>query len=268
MIYKRTKDLNGRSFARNKRFNEINKGAFIKSFITLKQVDFKVIKYNTPLYKIWLYIDPNCESCIEKFPVVERLTEIMQGENIEIDILWRQEPKKTLVDTLDISKDKQYRTGSIKVLNEYPTYFITDEENSVQMISDDIDKIVKKMLSLDEIEKNAIIKETNIYLKKLIGQNDKQKQKLVYFAMDGCPDCQNVEKLLNDNSIASKYDMITIYTVDSKGEKECVDEGEVLKNIYDIDWYPSFLILDGDKYEFIGQESDEKLLEKLKDGIT
>ena len=25
-------------------------------------------------------------------------------------ILWRQEPKKTLVDTLDISKDKQYRT--------------------------------------------------------------------------------------------------------------------------------------------------------------
>ena len=42
----------------------------------------------------------------------------------------------------------------------------------------------------------------------------------------------------------------------------------VLKNIYDIDWYPSFLILDGDKYEFIGQESDEKLLEKLKDGIT
>ena len=80
------------------------------------------------------------------------------------------------------------------------------------------------MLSLDEIEKNAIIKETNIYLKKLIGQNDKQKQKLVYFAMDGCPDCQNVEKLLNDNSIASKYDMITIYTVDSKGEKECVDE--------------------------------------------
>lgn len=23
--------------------------------------------------------------------------------------------------------------------------------------------------------------------------------------MDGCPDCQNVEKLLNDNSIASKY---------------------------------------------------------------
>lgn len=223
---------------------------------------------NTPLYKIWLYIDPNCESCIEKFPVVERLTEIMQGENIEIDILWRQEPKKTLVDTLDISKDKQYRTGSIKVLNEYPTYFITDEENSVQMISDDIDKIVKKMLSLDEIEKNAIIKETNIYLKKLIGQNDKQKQKLVYFAMDACPDCQNVEKLLNDNSIASKYDMITIYTVDSKGEKECVDEGEVLKNIYDIDWYPSFLILDGDKYEFIGQESDEKLLEKLKDGIT
>ena len=52
LIYKRTKDLNGRSFARNKRFNEINKGAFIKSFITLKQVDFKVIKYNTPLYKI------------------------------------------------------------------------------------------------------------------------------------------------------------------------------------------------------------------------
>lgn len=86
--------------------------------------------------------------------------------------------------------------------------------------------------------------------------------------MDGCPDCQNAEKLLNDNNIASKYDMITIYTVDSKGEKECVDEGEVLKNIYDIDWYPSFLILDGDKYEFIGQESDEKLLEKLKDGIT
>lgn len=34
--------------------------------------------------------------------------------------------------------------------------------------------------------------------------------------------------------------MITIYTVDLKGEKECVDEGEVLKNIYDIDWYPSF----------------------------
>lgn len=96
--------------------------------------------------------------------MVERLTEIMQEENIEIDILWRQEPKKTLVDTLDISKNKQYRTGSIKVLNEYPTYFITDEDNRVQMVSDDIDKIVKKVLSLDGIEKNEIVKEANIYL--------------------------------------------------------------------------------------------------------
>ncbi len=61
--------------------------------------------------------------------------------------------------------------------------------------------------------------------------------------------------------------MLTLYTKDSYGAKEWVDNDDLFLEIYGIDWYPSFLIISEDNYKFIGQETEDKLIEILKKGI-
>lgn len=85
--------------------------------------------------------------------------------------------------------------------------------------------------------------------------------------MDGCPDCKQTIKSLEKNNVLCNYNMLTLYTKDSYGAKEWVDNDDLFLEIYGIDWYPSFLIISEDNYKFIGQETEDKLIEILKKGI-
>lgn len=57
--------------------------------------------------------------------------------------------------------------------------------------------------------------------------------------------------------------MVTIYTRESYGQKEMVDIGGIFMNLYQIEWYPSFLIIDNNDYKFISKMSSRELLECL-----
>lgn len=106
-----------------------------------------------------------------------------------------------------------------------------------------------------------------IYIEGLIDNPDRKKPSLIYFAMEGCPDCESAMEILTKNSILDHYNIQTIYTKDSYGEKEFVDSGDFFMSIYGIDWYPSFLILKENEHIFIGQKTEQELvgiLQKLE----
>lgn len=77
-------------------------------------------------YKEMLFIDPYCESCLDKIVISERMYNIFKDENIEIKIIWRNRPQDSFINKIDILKDNQYITKQIDLLNEYPLYLLVD----------------------------------------------------------------------------------------------------------------------------------------------
>ena len=94
--------------------------------------------------------------------------EILQAENIDVNLIWRKNPKEVLNADLSISKENQYVTNNVNIINEYPLYFITDKNNKVLMITDDVTKVMKKIFEFSEVDKNEIIDASNQYLKSQI----------------------------------------------------------------------------------------------------
>lgn len=215
-------------------------------------------------HSIYLYIDPYCDSCIEKISIIERLYNILEGD-IEINILWNQKPKTEISDKVNIPETNQYIADQIELLNEYPLYFITDSDGKVVMITDEENKLLKKISGI--CGEKELISKTNAYLQTLAEDRSLDKQMLVYFSMEGCPDCQNIEHVLEEINAKEKYDMITVYTDESYGSEPYVDIGKIFLTIYDIDWYPSFLILSEDQYKFVGNEIETELIEILQNGL-
>ena len=235
-----------------------------KTFPAEKLDTLKEKKEKDAKYKIFLYVDPYCDSCINKILTTDRMYEILQAENIGVNLIWRKNPKEVLNANLSISKENQYVTNNVNIINEYPLYFITDKNNKVLMITDDVTKVMKKIFEFSEVDKNEIIDASNQYLKSQIQDIADNKKYLIYFSMEGCPDCKRAEEILEENDIFSGYNSLTVFTEDSFGKEEVVDIGSLFLSIYDIDWYPSFLVIGDDGFELIRQESEENLINFLK----
>ena len=235
-----------------------------KIFPAEKLDTLKEKKEKDAKYKIFLYVDPYCDSCINKILTTDRMYEILQAENIDVNLIWRKNPKEVLNADLSISKENQYVTNNVNIINEYPLYFITDKNNKVLMITDDVTKVMKKIFEFSEVDKNEIIDASNQYLKSQIQDIADNKKYLIYFSMEGCPDCKRAEEILEENDIFSGYTSLTVFTEDSFGKEEVVDIGSLFLSIYDIDWYPSFLVIGDDGFELIRQESEENLINFLK----
>ncbi|PWJ49769.1 thioredoxin family protein [Faecalicatena contorta] len=217
-------------------------------------------KNSAQKYKIVFYIDPYCESCIKSFTVAERMSSIL-SEDISVNILWRQRPSTNIEKKAGVPSDNQYVLDNIKLSNPYPTYFILDDKDEIVLMTDNVEKVMKKILSFEDISKEHIIDRTNSYLSVKVEGNNKPI--LIYFAMEGCPDCEKAEEMLWDNHIQEKYNILTVYTEESYGEHEYVDVSNVFGIIYDIEWYPSFLILEQDEYKFVGENTLEDLKQIL-----
>lgn len=212
-------------------------------------------------YKVYLLIDPYCDSCVSKVDVANRLAEILGDFPIGIYILWKQQPSEEKVKAVNISEENQVVFNDKEIINEYPSYFIADSLEKIIMITDDEEKLVKK---LKEIEGETELRDrANSYLLNL--KSVQKKKRLIYFAMDGCPDCERVMSNSKVVDVLNKYDLITVYTSNSYGEQEFVDIGNIFRNIFDISWYPSFLIIDEDgSTHFIGEEPDDNVIEDLE----
>ena len=138
-------------------------------------------------------------------------------------------------------------------LRKIGLYFILDSKNEILMVTDSTEKLIKKIFSFTDIPKEEIINSSNNYLVNKVNAY-RDKEILIYFAMSGCPDCEEADKMIADNNITEEYNMITLYTEQSYGEEEYVDISKLFSTIYDVEWYPSFLIIKPDGYQFIGKE--------------
>ena len=63
-------------------------------------------------------MDPYCDSCINKILTTDRMYEILQAENIDVNLIWRKNPKEVLNADLSISKENQYVTNNVNIITK------------------------------------------------------------------------------------------------------------------------------------------------------
>ena len=86
---------------------------------------------------------------------------------------------------------------------------------------------------------------------------------MVYFSMDGCPDCIEADKVLEKESLLDLFSVHRIYREKDPSEERKIDTFSLYKQIYGIDWYPTFLHLSDNGYALIGKTPTDQLEKSL-----
>ena len=208
------------------------------------------------------YLSNTCKTCIEDLDNFSRINEIFGDENINFCILWEKDTSESLLKKNGIDFKKAYvMNPEQKLAAATPTVYITDKHGTVVFNSTEINLSIEKLIDLGYVDREKLIKNANNYLKKEYGAGQK-KPLLVYFAMDGCPDCEAATPVVESKTIIDKYQIQIIYKYDDV-KNEIKDKDQLFKLIYGIEWYPSFVILDNESYYVIGETPINELEKRL-----
>ncbi len=238
---------------------ELNYGSKIDSgmFSSIDDTESVVL----PKGYVLVSINPSCSSCIEELEVTKILENILKNLDLSVVLLWETKPDQNFIEkgtSIQFLSNKRIANPGVK-------YLFISGDNTVSFITNEISNLVDYLYQHDVVDQRHLSIATNQYLINEYGSSDANKKKLLYFAMENCPDCMRADDLLNDNNVSDLYEIITIYTDDSAGSKPVVDRNELLKTIYAIEWYPSFVIINSDSYQIIGkQDRDEDILKQLQ----
>ncbi len=65
--------------------------------------------------------------------------------------------------------------------------------------------------------------------------------------------------------VREKFQRVDLYTEDSFGEEELIDADQILRTIFDVDWYPSFELVSGANTKMLGEMSNDSLIKSFID---
>lgn len=217
-------------------------------------------------YKLVYYLHADCSSCIEILPIIDRIQSIFSGCNMKTILLWDNEIPKKILSGYDF---KSYSLHKTQLDTVYGSVFLIDGANRVIFKENkQLDSLVMKLFDLGIGDSAKLISNTNSYILDNYGYKDADKPLLVYFSMIGCPDCEAVDPIIDSNEICGYYNVIKIFVEKNTTSDKTdlfMDDLKLYKKVYSISWYPSFLLIDTDRYMFVGKTEKEELLQIFRD---
>lgn len=216
-------------------------------------------------YQVVFYLSDKCGTCIEVLRTIHRFESLFCSEKLDYVIYWEDVIPEKLLDKSLIKREKNFSLrGKYKLNAVTPTYFMLNSEKKFEFSTNDFELIIKKIISDQINSQDQMIENANNYIRSQIIENKSDKLNLIYFSMTGCPDCIAADAVLNSEPIKNVFDISTIYYKNELNDKKYIDKYNMFLNIYGIDWYPSFLLLDKNgEYEFIGKTPVENLQDAL-----
>lgn len=201
-------------------------------------------------YRLIYYLDRYCSSCLDILPSVSQTGDVLECNVFDYCIVWEDKIPLNLLEKYKIPKSKCYSTGGkYRLSPETPTIFLVDDKDKVIFKSSDLNLAIEKLLSITMPDYSKTIRENANNILSLYF-TESNKEKLVYFTMNGCPDCQEADQIIANDEIMEKYEILRVYrSTDDHGL--LIDHYSLLQQVYDIKWYPSFVLIDKDK--IIGQ---------------
>lgn len=232
-------------------------------FLTLKMKKWHFQKLKKK-YQVVFYLDTRCKTCKDQLEVVRRLNKILENNDIEVRVLWKDSIKVPLIEKYNIPVGINYVLDSSDIYAGTPTIYMLDNSNNIIYNTIETDKIMKKVISLDGISQEQVKKESNKFFKeesKKIADYDQNKDLMVYFSLKGCSDCEKADSIINKKNIQQKYNILKISSSDNITEDngEFIDNGNLFSYVYELEWSPSFLKIKSNEYKFIGETKFEDL---------
>lgn len=214
-------------------------------------------------YTVVMYLSSSCSSCIESLSDFNRFSQIF-GRGLNYVILWYDEIPTHSLEKLSIDESVNYSLmQETKISTSTPTYFILDKDNVIVFRDVDRANMIEKLIELELVSRKTLIENSNKYIIDNYFGSDSTTNKIVYFYMPGCQDCEKADTILSSSSVLEEYKCVYIYKYDTTDSSKIVDKDKLFVDVYDIDWYPSFLVLTDNAYRIIGEVPSENLIEEL-----
>lgn len=220
-------------------------------------------------YTIVYYIDKSCGSCINSLYMIDQMCNLFQNGNVNNVLLWQGEVGEKALEKTTIPAEANFCLEEAYINTATPTYYIIEKTGNIIFVGNQIKDVLDKVESLGVLpdEESAVYYYKNLANKKF----SSEKPILVYFSMVGCKDCKAIEPVIHSELVEKEYNLITFFRDRENVSNEMltqVDYGGVLSRIFDIKWYPSFLIIKDEKEIIhIGEMSVDEVIEKLQDEV-
>lgn len=102
--------------------------------------------------------------------------------------------------------------------------------------------------------RESLVEHANLELWEQYADPQEGKKLLIEFSMEGCPDCENAVEVLGDEDVLNHYQIVQLYRDGARETLGEIDQKNLLAEIYEVDWYSTFVVLDGTGEESIIRE--------------
>lgn len=211
------------------------------------------------------YLSATCSSCMEVLADFNRFSEVY-GDMIDYSIIWTDSTPYSLIEKYKIDRAINYSlSNKVRLSTLTPTFYILDENNQVVFRDVERANLFKKLMELDNVDVSLLQNNATMYIAREyygISNIEEFDNKLVYFYMPGCPDCEKVDALFKENPLP-EFDVVYIYKYDSVGDDKIIDKDKLFASVYGITWYPSFLAARHGTAKIIGEMPIEQLIDEI-----
>lgn len=221
----------------------------------VKTIDGEVLEGlpDTDGYRVVFYLSSTCHGCAEILDNYDRLKSVFGEEDINYIFLWVDKISEKLIEQNNIDREICYEMVDYKLSTTTPTFYVLDNNAKVKFFTTDSLLLVEKLVDMKIVSEDELKDNANEYiLKNFFGDSDKKK--MIYFAMQGCKDCEAADPIVESKEVEEIYDVVKIYKYDDVDNSHVRDKDAIFKHVYGIKWYPSFLIFGEDsKTTVIGE---------------
>lgn len=215
-----------------------------------------------------IYINKNCGSCLRELDTIAVMNRIFQGTGINMVIIWEDNIDTQQVKRNGIIEDCNYSTDGTVLANGTPYFMIVDKNADITFTSHKLSDLIKRAVNSESVSLLELRTQADEFIRSTYAQKEPldEKKLLLDFSMIGCPDCENAEPILKDVEITNLYQRATIYRDSSNvpvEKQKQVDKSNLLAYVYNIEWYPSYLVLSEECSALIGETPTENLKQTL-----
>lgn len=215
-------------------------------------------------YSIVFYLSDSCGTCMDILKNFNKIESILGKEDINYIVLWTKEIPVKILDKYHVDSSFCYSLlGETQFATSTPSFFILDNKQEVVFSTVDAQNLISKIALLDIVSTEQLKENTIDYIKENVLSPDSDKKQIVYFEMEGCPDCKAANEVIESEEIADAFEIIRIYKYDDKDADRVKDDYGLYKLGLDIQWYPSFLVFEENDVRFVGEVPIEELKNNL-----
>lgn len=211
-----------------------------------------------------VYLSEACKTCLDSLAEYERISGILGQEDISYVFLFSDRIPASIAEQYGVSLEQCYTVdSSVELALSTPTWMYLNSDGMIEMLHTDGELVLEKILKSGYIAEQQLQGNAQNYLMEHFSDTNGEKPVLFYFSMQGCKDCAAADEMIEEQGLEEQFEIIRIYTEQDPGQNLISDQFQLFRRVYDLNWYPSFLLVRDEKAELIVEQSLEALQERL-----